>query len=138
MTRSPIITALISELYRQMHPKNLRLYVNESVGADNDEMAFLAKNTDGIMLMNYDLHEVTSGPGPIAPEDWFVGNLKRVLAVVPKEKLICAIGNYGYDWTMSLASKGHPAEGARCGQHLGAGRMAGGLGFRCRCASGRR
>jgi cellulose synthase/poly-beta-1,6-N-acetylglucosamine synthase-like glycosyltransferase/peptidoglycan/xylan/chitin deacetylase (PgdA/CDA1 family) len=31
-----------------------------------------------------------------------VGNLRRVLKVVPKEKLICALGNYGYDWTMSI------------------------------------
>ena len=56
--------------------------------------------------MNYDEHEVTSGPGPIAAEDWFENNLKRVLQVVPKQKLICAIGNYGYDWTMSIPAKG--------------------------------
>ncbi len=100
--------SLIGELYRQMHPKDLRLYVNESVGGDNNELAFLAKNTDGILLMNYDQHEVTSGPGPIAAQDWFEDNLKRVLKVVPKEKLLCAIGNYGYDWTLSLGAKHHP------------------------------
>ncbi len=100
--------ALIGELYRQMHAKNLRLYVNESVGADTDELTFLAGNSDGILLMNYDQHEVTSGPGPIAAQDWFENNLKRVLKVVPKEKLLCAIGNYGYDWTLSLGSKHHP------------------------------
>jgi peptidoglycan-N-acetylglucosamine deacetylase len=102
--------ALIGELYRDLHAKGLRLYVNESVGASNDELAFLAQNSDGILLMNYDQHEVTSGPGPIAAQDWFENNLKRVLKIVPKEKLVCAIGNYGYDWTMSLATKGHPAK----------------------------
>ena len=56
--------------------------------------------------MNYDQHEDTGGPGPIASQDWFENNLKRVLKIVPKEKLICAIGNYGYDWTMSLPTKG--------------------------------
>ncbi|HEV2276077.1 MAG TPA: glycosyl hydrolase family 18 protein, partial [Acidobacteriaceae bacterium] len=101
---------LIGELYLRMHPKNLRLYVNESIGADDDELAFLAQNSDGILLMNYDQHEVSSGPGPIAAQDWFEDNLKRALKVVPKEKLLCAIGNYGYDWTMSLQSKGHPAK----------------------------
>ena len=61
--------------------------------------------------MNYDQHEETGGPGPIAAQDWFEDNLKRVLKVVPKEKLICAIGNYGYDWTMSLAEAStHPAK----------------------------
>jgi cellulose synthase/poly-beta-1,6-N-acetylglucosamine synthase-like glycosyltransferase/peptidoglycan/xylan/chitin deacetylase (PgdA/CDA1 family) len=54
--------------------------------------------------MNYDEHEVESDPGPIASQDWFVGNLRRVMKIVPKEKLICALGNYGYDWTLSIPS----------------------------------
>ncbi len=60
--------------------------------------------------MNYDEHEATSDPGPIASQDWFVANLTRVLKSVPKEKLICALGNYGYDWTLSIppaAKRGH-------------------------------
>ncbi len=55
--------SLIEELYSQMHPKNLRLFVNQSVGADDSEFAELAKNTDGILLMNYDQHEETGSPG---------------------------------------------------------------------------
>jgi cellulose synthase/poly-beta-1,6-N-acetylglucosamine synthase-like glycosyltransferase/peptidoglycan/xylan/chitin deacetylase (PgdA/CDA1 family) len=97
---------LIGELYHQMHPKNLRIFVNEGVGADDAEFTKLAQQTDGILLMNYDQHEETGTPGPIAAQDWFENNLKRVLKLVPKEKVICAIGNYGYNWTMSLAHKG--------------------------------
>jgi cellulose synthase/poly-beta-1,6-N-acetylglucosamine synthase-like glycosyltransferase/peptidoglycan/xylan/chitin deacetylase (PgdA/CDA1 family) len=40
-----------------------------------------------------------------------VDNLKRVMKSVPKEKIICALGNYGYDWTMSIPDpkdKKHP------------------------------
>ena len=62
----------------------------------------IAANSDFIVLMNYDQHQVESEPGPIAAQDWFLGNLTRVLKTVPKEKLMCAIGNYGYDWTMSM------------------------------------
>jgi peptidoglycan-N-acetylglucosamine deacetylase len=101
----PGYNSLIAELYSQMHPRNLRLFVNEGVGDDDSEYAQLAKNTDGILLMNYDEHEETGGPGPIASQDWFENNLRRVLKVVPKEKIICAIGNYGYNWTMSLQGK---------------------------------
>ncbi len=97
--------ALIAELYAQMHPKNLRLFVNQSVGADDDQFRFLALHSDGILLMNYDEHEETGNPGPIASQDWFENNLRRVLKVVPKEKVICAIGNYGYNWTVSLTEK---------------------------------
>src|SRR5271165_6341439 len=52
--------------------------------------------------MNYYEHEVDSDPGPIASQDWFVANLRRFPNDVPKEKLMCALGNYGYDWTMSI------------------------------------
>ena len=32
--------------------------------------------------MNYDQHELESDPGPIASEDWFLANLRRVMKVV--------------------------------------------------------
>jgi cellulose synthase/poly-beta-1,6-N-acetylglucosamine synthase-like glycosyltransferase/peptidoglycan/xylan/chitin deacetylase (PgdA/CDA1 family)/spore germination protein YaaH len=92
----------IQELYADMHARNLRLYVNTAVSTEDMDLKQIAANSDGILLMNYDEHEVESEPGPVASQDWFVGNLRRVLKVVPKEKLICALGNYGYDWTMSI------------------------------------
>jgi cellulose synthase/poly-beta-1,6-N-acetylglucosamine synthase-like glycosyltransferase/peptidoglycan/xylan/chitin deacetylase (PgdA/CDA1 family) len=52
--------------------------------------------------MNYDEHQTTSDPGPVASQSWFIGNLARVLKVVPKEKLICGVGSYGYDWALSI------------------------------------
>ena len=99
----------IGEIYHDFHAKNLRLYVNMQVSAEDATLRAIANNSDGIILMNYDQHEESSGPGPIAAEDWFEGNLTRVLTVVPKEKLICAIGNYGYDWSVPLPEKGKPA-----------------------------
>ncbi len=98
--------AFVSELYSDFRAKNLRLYVNVQVSADDDELRALAKTTDGIILMNYDEHQSSSEPGPIASQDWFEGNLRRVLKVMPKEKIICAMGNYGYDWTEQLPEKG--------------------------------
>ncbi len=98
--------AFVAELYSDFRAKNLRLYVNVQVSADDDELRALAKTTDGIILMNYDEHEISSDPGPIASQDWFEGNLRRVLKTVPKEKIICALGNYGYDWTEQLPVKG--------------------------------
>ena len=55
--------------------------------------------------MNYDQHEVESEPGPIAAQSWFVANLVRAKKIVPLSKLICAVGNYGYDWTLSIPGK---------------------------------
>ena len=95
-------TALIAALYDDFHPRNLRLYVNAPVGDDDWDLSFIAQHSDGILLMNYDQHQPESGPGPIAAQDWFVDNLKTALKSVPKEKLICSLGSYGYDWTMPL------------------------------------
>ncbi len=103
--------ALMAELYSDFSKKNLRLYINVPTGTDKKMLAFEAAHTDGIVLMNYDQHENTSAPGPIAAEDWFENNLQRVLQIVPKQKLICAIGNYAYDWTVPLPdAKGHTSQ----------------------------
>jgi cellulose synthase/poly-beta-1,6-N-acetylglucosamine synthase-like glycosyltransferase/peptidoglycan/xylan/chitin deacetylase (PgdA/CDA1 family)/spore germination protein YaaH len=99
---TPAYLIFIHELYGDLHPLNLRLYVNTAVATPDADLKQIAANSDGIILMNYDQHQTTSDPGPIAGQDWFVGNLTRVLKVVPKEKIICAVGSYGYDWAMSI------------------------------------
>jgi len=98
----------IQELYADMHPRNLRLYVNVEISTDDDNLKRMAANSDGLVIMNYDEHEETSDPGPIASQTWFVDNLKRVMKLVPKEKIICAVGNYGFDWKMSIPDPKDP------------------------------
>ncbi|MGA3133126.1 MAG: glycosyltransferase [Terracidiphilus sp.] len=94
--------SFIQALYSQMHARNLRLYVNVAVATSDSDLKTIAANSDGIVLMNYDEHQTTSDPGPVASQPWFIGNLVRVLKVVPKEKLICGVGSYGYDWALSI------------------------------------
>jgi len=98
----PAYLSFIQELYGDLHQRNLRLYVNVMVSTDDADLKSIAANSDGIILMNYDQHQTTSEPGPVAAQDWFIGNLVRVLKIVPKEKVICAVGSYGYDWTLSI------------------------------------
>ncbi len=98
----PGFVALVTALYNDFHPRKLRLYVNTPVGDDDFDLKAIADHSDGILLMNYDQHQTESGPGPIASQDWFIDNLRAVMKIVPKEKLICAMGSYGYDWTTTL------------------------------------
>ena len=98
----PFYLTFIQEVYSDLHPRNLRLYVNMPVSASTEELKTVSANSDAIMLMNYDQHESSSDPGPIASQNWFVANLSRVLKSVPLNKLICAVGNYGYDWELSI------------------------------------
>ena len=61
--------------------------------------------------MNYDQHYPGGDAGAVAGQDWFVKNLQDALKVIPKEKIICAVGNYGYDWAMKKGQKkGTPPE----------------------------
>ncbi|MGH9559936.1 MAG: polysaccharide deacetylase family protein, partial [Terracidiphilus sp.] len=94
--------SFIQAIYAQMHARNLRLYVNVAVATSDDDLKVIAANSDGIILMNYDQHQTTSEPGPIASQAWFLGNLTRVLKIVPKDKIICGVGSYGYDWALSM------------------------------------
>jgi cellulose synthase/poly-beta-1,6-N-acetylglucosamine synthase-like glycosyltransferase/peptidoglycan/xylan/chitin deacetylase (PgdA/CDA1 family)/spore germination protein YaaH len=107
----PAYMSFIQQLYAELNSRNLRLWVNTAVSTSDADLKLVAANSDGIILMNYDQHQTTSDPGPVASQEWFVGNLTRVLKVVPKEKIICAIGSYGYDWTLSIPdpkNKRHP------------------------------
>ena len=108
--------ALLAEIYRNFQTRGLKLYVNTPVGDDSYDLKSMADHSDGLLLMNYDQHQTGSGPGAIAAQDWFVDNLTEVLKTVPKNKVICSLGSYGYDWSMSLPpapTKHHPASAKR-------------------------
>src|SRR6185312_6749651 len=104
-----LYTEWIAELYHDFHAKNLRLYGNVEIGNKDWFLKALAANTDGVILMNYDQHEDSSSPGPIAAESWFDANLQRMLKAIPREKIICGLGNYGYDWSTPLPKRGKKA-----------------------------
>ena len=104
----PQFQALIAVLYGDLHPKNLKLYIKVPVADPAFNLGFLAINSDGLVLMNYDEHQGADEPGPIASQDWFMDNLAAALKVVPKEKLIVSVGSYGYDWTSTLPAAAPP------------------------------
>jgi cellulose synthase/poly-beta-1,6-N-acetylglucosamine synthase-like glycosyltransferase/peptidoglycan/xylan/chitin deacetylase (PgdA/CDA1 family)/spore germination protein YaaH len=100
----PGFRALVAELAEDLHARGLKLYVNVPVGDDDYDFRGLSATSDGLILMNYDQHHLDSPPGPVAGQDWFANNLKQALKTIDKTKIICAIGNYGYDW--ATAPKG--------------------------------
>ena len=98
----PGYMALLNELSSDLHSRNLKLYV--SVQPHNQDFNYQAVSAaaDGVVVMDYDEHYPGGIPGPIASQDWFVANLQTAMKVIPREKFICAIGNYGYDWPQRL------------------------------------
>jgi peptidoglycan-N-acetylglucosamine deacetylase len=89
---------LIKEVALDLHARGLKLYVAAPSNDKDYPYENVAANSDGVVLMNYDQHYPEGPPGPLAAQGWFTQNLQTVLKLVPREKLICGIGNDGYDW----------------------------------------
>jgi cellulose synthase/poly-beta-1,6-N-acetylglucosamine synthase-like glycosyltransferase/peptidoglycan/xylan/chitin deacetylase (PgdA/CDA1 family) len=96
---------LVEELYGDLHSKGLQLYIAVPVNDTDFDYANVAANSDGLILMNYDEHYPGGMPGAVASQDWFIKNLQNALKVIPREKIIAAVGNYGYDWAMKKGQK---------------------------------
>ncbi len=102
---------LVKELYGDLQSRGLKLYIAVPVNDKQFDYAGIAQFSDGLILMNYDEHYPGGMPGAVASQDWFVKNLEDALAVMPREKIIAAIGNYGYDWAKKPGQKkGTPPE----------------------------
>lgn len=94
----PGYNSLIGDLYSDLHARSMKLYIATPAHNEDFDYKFLAAHSDGIVIMNYDEHFPDGDAGPVASQDWFVNNLRAALKVIPREKLICGIPNYGYDW----------------------------------------
>ena len=96
----PGYVALLRELSEDLHSRGMKLYV--AVPPHNDEFDYpaVAAAVDGVVLMDYDEHYPGGKSGPVASQDWFLDNLKYARTVIPLNKIICAIANYGYDWVL--------------------------------------
>ncbi|WP_288459565.1 glycosyltransferase [uncultured Sphingomonas sp.] len=61
-------------------------------------LAAFARVADRVIFMAYDQHWEGGTPGPIAAQGWFVQQVEAALRVIPRDKLVVALGSYAYDW----------------------------------------
>ena len=96
----PTFVSLLNELATDLHSKGMKLYVSAPSGNSDFDYQGVGQAADGVVLMNYDQHYAGGGgiAGPVAAQDWFTNNLSQAKKLIPIDKLICAIANYGYDW----------------------------------------
>ncbi|HEY4977813.1 MAG TPA: glycosyltransferase [Candidatus Acidoferrum sp.] len=106
----PEFRQFINEFAPVLHGAGLKLMVALPARDDAFDYAFFGGETDAIILMNYDQHWITSPPGPIAAQDWFVENLRQILQVVPARKIVMGIANYAYDWAEPTKTQKASAE----------------------------
>ncbi|MEH7180516.1 glycosyltransferase [Neobacillus vireti] len=87
-----LLTQFIKELYTVFHADGLSVSIDVPAANKAFDYKELEKHVDQMIVMAYD--ENVNNPGTIASSSWF----KEILSKLPKEKLIVALGNYGYDW----------------------------------------
>ena len=104
----PDFARFIHDLATAMHATNLKLMVALPAADWSYDYKYLAAQADAVILMNYDLHYPTSDAGPIAPQDWFERNIENIVKIVPAEKIVMGIANYGYDWPAKTKAVPHP------------------------------
>ncbi|WP_019830841.1 glycosyltransferase [Sphingomonas sp. PR090111-T3T-6A] len=88
----------IAEAKARLGAKGLMVTVAVPVGNPEWDLKAYARIADRLFIMDYDEHETSSEPGPVASQRWFVDRMREAVAAVGPAKSIVAIANYGYDW----------------------------------------
>ncbi|MFZ2994731.1 glycosyltransferase [Sphingobium sp.] len=85
-------------MLRATLPAGAKLAVTAPVGEEAWPLPALAKIADHVILMAYDQHWQGGEAGPIASQDWFVRQVEKGQQQIGRDKIIVALGSYGYDW----------------------------------------
>ncbi|HZX45873.1 MAG TPA: glycosyl hydrolase family 18 protein [Clostridia bacterium] len=101
-------SALVKELYERLSPKGYRVTVCVPAKTrDNLKNTWsgpfdykeIAKYSDNVVIMTYDEHGYSSGPGPVASYGWVRNVMKYAVGQIPADKILMGVPGYGFDWT---------------------------------------
>ncbi|CAB1128754.1 Glycoside hydrolase [Candidatus Hydrogenisulfobacillus filiaventi] len=100
------LTAFMTELDHALPKGSLvSMSVIPSVSSNRNgpaaayDLAALAKVSDAVVLMTYDLHGNGTPPGPVSPYPWVVKAVRySIRAGLPPSKIYLGIADYGYEW----------------------------------------
>jgi spore germination protein YaaH/peptidoglycan/xylan/chitin deacetylase (PgdA/CDA1 family)/GT2 family glycosyltransferase len=81
-----------------LSPHGLEVWVTAPFDDEDWPFKALQEATDTLVLMAYDEHWSTGDPGPAAGQEWFEKNLNLRLSHLDPDKVVMALGSYGYDW----------------------------------------
>ena len=94
----PRYPAFIAKVKAALAPLGREVWVTAPFDDDDWPLKAMQDASDTLMLMAYDQHWQTGQPGPTAGEDWFEKYLDSRLSKLDPDRLIMALGSYGYDW----------------------------------------
>lgn len=92
------LTQFLVELGNALHRSGLHLSVDVAPLNPDYDLPALTSVVDQVVLMAYDLHQTSSGPGAVAPYAWIEYVLEKTCKQIPSEKVIVGLAAFGYDW----------------------------------------
>lgn len=104
------LTAFMRELAAKLGPRGYLVTISvpaktaDHAGADwvgAFDYYALGRVCDHVMLMTYDEHAWTSGPGPVASFNWVEKVVRYAITQMPRSKIFMGIPAYGYDWNLA-------------------------------------
>jgi cellulose synthase/poly-beta-1,6-N-acetylglucosamine synthase-like glycosyltransferase/peptidoglycan/xylan/chitin deacetylase (PgdA/CDA1 family)/spore germination protein YaaH len=91
--------------------EGFRLTVDVPAESRDVPVERLAAAADFLVLMAYDEHSSADNPGPIATPQGVLRSAAEYLRRAPADKLVMALGAYGYDWPLDAdGDSARPAE----------------------------
>ena len=91
----------LSDLGKALQEKKLVLTVDVPLNDEAFDYEAIGKLADAVVVMGYDEHFPTGAKGAIAGKSWFNDGIAEMVGRVPAQKLLVALGGYGYDWNLS-------------------------------------
>lgn len=94
----------LTDLATKLHSQKQLLTVDVASRDASYDLTEIGKIADSVFVMAYDEHYASGTAGAIASDDWFSDTIDEALSEIPPQKLVVAMGTYGYDWTLNSTS----------------------------------
>ncbi len=111
--------SLVESVAAELHPRGFLVTVDLPPATRDLPVERLAAASDFLVVMAYDEHASSDEPGPIATPRGVQTAAAAYLARAPAEKIVLALGAYGYDWPLDAdGDAAAPAEEVSYAQAL--------------------
>jgi len=103
---------LVKELYERLDKQGYKVTVCVPAKTWDDrsntwsgpfDYSEIGRYAHHVIIMSYDEHGYSSGPGPIASSGWVESVVKFAVQNIPPEKILLGIPGYGFDWETGQA-----------------------------------
>lgn len=109
-------TLLIEELYHRLAPQGYKVTVcvpaktgdsRSNAWSGPFDYQAVARYAHYVVIMTYDEHGYSTGPGPIASFEWVEDVISYALQEIPPEKILLGLPGYGFDWKVGQKYPGY-------------------------------